>query len=85
NYGILCGKVKLDGVPVDGLPLTLVGDNATSFTTITSGTGYYAFVKIPGGRYLVRGTAEGRHFAEKVTVTNGSITTLDIVFTKEHL
>ncbi len=85
NYGILCGKVTLDGTPMDSLLLTLVGDNATSFTTTSSGTGYYAFVKIPAGNYLIKATAEGRNFAEKVTITNGTIITLDITLTKQHL
>lgn len=56
--GILCGTVTdNNGDPVDGAMVTLSGD--TSGSIRTDGTGFYAFLKVPGGSSFTVSTSLG--------------------------
>ncbi len=79
EYGILNGTVTTMKGAVDGeeLTLTLLDDNSVEHTTHTSGTGFYAFFKVPKGKY----TLESSHYGtlkKSVKVKAGKIVTKDI-------
>lgn len=82
-YGILCGKIYRNNNPVDGLSLTLVSDDNQRFTTITSGTGYYAFVKVPPGKYNLASEPFGE-LAVSIEIKEGKIITRDIHLAKQE-
>ena len=77
DYGILCGTIQDNLKPVDALAVTLVREDKTEFSALTSGAGYYAFSKVPAGSYTLKSKKHGV-LAETVKIKNGKITTTDI-------
>ncbi|MCD6386209.1 family 10 glycosylhydrolase [Candidatus Sumerlaeota bacterium] len=76
-YGILCGKIYRNNKPADSVKLTLVGKTNRRFSTMTSGAGYYAFVKVSPGKYTLMSESHGK-LATSIKIKKGKITTQDI-------
>ena len=79
-HGHLLGFiVDEDGEPFDGAAVRLV-DTKTGIerSTESDGGGFYGFVDLPPGRYVLHGTADGRQVnAIAVTITAGLVTEAD--------
>ena len=55
EWGIVHGTVLDPQLhPLDGATVTLVGADGREIATSTDGTGFYAFLRVPPGRYTVR-------------------------------
>ena len=54
DTGIFCGTIKRNTQALDGVKLTLTAENENAFSTLTDGSGFYAFCNIPEGKYTLK-------------------------------
>lgn len=54
DTGIFCGTITKNKQTLDGVKLTLTADNGTTYSTLSDGSGFYAFCNISEGKYTLK-------------------------------
>ncbi len=81
--GLVRGTVTLDGKPVAGATVTLEGEGS-KFTSKSNSNGEYVFSQVPFGTYRASAALKGiPQLDVTVTVTSGTVATIDFPLTKE--
>jgi outer membrane receptor protein involved in Fe transport len=80
TVGLVRGTVTLDGTPVAGAALSLVGEGST-FTTTSDSTGAYVFSDVPFGNYQLTATRGAAKRQTAILVTSDGVTDADVALT----
>ena len=75
--GLVRGTVTVDGKPLAGATVTLVGEGS-QFSTKTQSNGEYVFSQVPFGNYRATASFKGLPSMQlTITVTSGTVATID--------
>jgi outer membrane receptor protein involved in Fe transport len=78
TFGLVRGKITLDGKPAAHATVTLQGEGSR-FRVTTTQSGTYVFSQVPFGLYRLTAHAAGAHdLSLPVTVTSATVATVDI-------